>query len=55
LQTGETITEAVIKALEERLRRVQEKRAPLELQEALLKIGHRCAMLPNQDNRMRQK
>lgn len=50
-QTGETLTEAVIKALEERLLRVQGRRAPTELQEVLLKIGHRCAALPNRDPR----
>ncbi len=50
-QTGETITEAVIKALEERLVRIQGKRAPTELRNVLLKIGHRCALLPDRDLR----
>ena len=50
-QTGETLTEAVIKALQERLLRVQGKKAPLELQEVLLKIAHRCANLPDIDKR----
>lgn len=50
-QTGETLTEAVILALRERLLRVQGKKAPSELQEVLLKIGHRCATLPDRDIR----
>jgi antitoxin VapB len=50
-QTGETLTEAVTKALEERLLRIQGKKAPIELQDTILKIAHRCAKLPNRDNR----
>jgi len=48
-QMGETITEVVIEALREKLLREQGKKAPLELAEALLAIGHRCATLPDQD------
>lgn len=50
-QTGETITEVVIEALREKLLREQGKRAPIELKDALLSIGNRCALLPDQDNR----
>ena len=50
-QTGETITEAVIKALEERLLKTKGRYAPIELRETLLKIGHRCAALPDRDQR----
>ena len=50
-QTGETITEVVIEALREKLLREQGKRAPVELKEALLTIGQRCAALPDQDLR----
>lgn len=50
-QTGETITDVVINALREKLLREQGRRAPLELKEALLNIGHRCATLPDQDDR----
>ncbi len=50
-QTGETITEVVIEALREKLLREQGRRAPVELKEALLVIGKRCADLPNQDTR----
>lgn len=50
-QMGETITEVVIEALREKLLREQGKRAPVELAEALLVIGHRCATLPDKDTR----
>jgi len=50
-QMGETITGVVIEALREKLLREQDKRAPLELKEALLAIGKRCAALPDQDKR----
>lgn len=50
-QTGETLAEAVVKALQERLLRVQGKQAPTELQKVLLKIGRRCAALPNCNRR----
>lgn len=50
-QMGETITEVVIEALQEKLLREQGRRAPVELKEALLSIGQRCAALPDHDTR----
>ncbi len=50
-RTGETITEAVIKALRERLVRESGRRAPLRLKDEILAIGKRCAALPDQDLR----
>lgn len=50
-QTGESITEVVIEALREKLLREQGKRAPIELKEAILLIGNRCASLPDLDTR----
>jgi antitoxin VapB len=50
-QTGETITVVVIEALREKLLREQGKRAPLELKQAILLIGQRCAALPDLDTR----
>lgn len=50
-QLGETVTEVVIKALQEKLLREQRRRAPAEMAKSLLKIGRRCAALPNQDTR----
>jgi antitoxin VapB len=49
-RTGENITEAVIKALEERLERTQSKYSP-DLKEALTEIAKRCAKLPDLDPR----
>lgn len=50
-QMGESITEVVIEALREKLMREQGRRAPIELKEALLTIGGRCAALPDNDIR----
>jgi len=50
-KTGETITEAVIESLRERLLRQQGRRTPIDLKDDLLAIGKRCANLPDQDTR----
>ena len=50
--TGETITEALIKSLQERLEREKGKRlAPISLQEELLDIAKRFQALPTLDHR----
>lgn len=49
-QTGESITDAVIHALRERLSR-QRRRCPKSLKEQLHSIGMRCATLPDLDTR----
>lgn len=50
--TGETLTEAVLTALRERLEREKEKLTrPASLKEALLQIGQECAALPVLDDR----
>ena len=51
--TGETMTQAVVNALRERLLREQEKYRPQppSLQEELLRIGQECAALPILDRR----
>jgi len=50
-KTGETITEAVIQALRERLMREKGRRTSIQLKDELLEIGHRCAGLPDLDIR----
>ena len=50
-RTGESITVATKKALEERLRRVSGARQKALLLEDLAAIRHRCAALPVIDNR----
>jgi antitoxin VapB len=49
--TGEGLTEAVIKALEERLRRERGRVYPVPLHEELAVIRERCARLPVLDDR----
>ena len=50
-RTGETITQAITKALEERLLREEGKRKAANLSDELLDIGKRCAALPDLDSR----
>jgi antitoxin VapB len=51
LQTGETKTEAVIKALRERLARVRRDRSKKRLADELEEIAKHCASLPVLDPR----
>ncbi len=50
-KTGETITEAVIKALRERLLREEGGAAAPSLKDEILAISRRCAALPDRDLR----
>lgn len=50
-RTGETLTEAVVTALRERLARQQGRVRATPLREELAAIRHRCASLPVLDNR----
>jgi antitoxin VapB len=50
-QTGETITQAILKSLEERLLRLSGKRAAIDLVQEIKRIGSRCAALPDLDTR----
>ena len=50
-RTGETITEAVIHALRDRLRRTEGRRNPRSLVDELREISDRCAALPVLDTR----
>ena len=50
-RTGESITQAIKKALEERLLREEGKRKVAQLSDDLLEIGKRCAALPDHDGR----
>ena len=49
--TGETMTEAILQALKERLRREHGKAYPIPLREELQVIRERCAALPVLDER----
>ena len=50
-QTGETLTEAVVKSLRERLTRERGRTRARRLSEELRIIGERCASLPVVDDR----
>jgi len=50
-KTGESITEAVIVSLRERLLREERKHVLISLKDELLKIGQRCAAMPDLDKR----
>ncbi len=50
-RTGETLTEAVLTALRERLRREQGRLRKPKLIDELLAISDRCAALPDFDTR----
>lgn len=49
--TGETLTEAIINALRERLRREQGRSRPPRLRDEIRAIRQRCAALPVKDHR----
>ncbi len=49
-RTGETITQTVVTALRERLKRECAK-SPLRLKDEIMAISRRCAALPNRDRR----
>ncbi len=49
-RTGETITEAVVKALRERLKR-EGARAPVSLKDEIMAISRRAAALPRRTGR----
>jgi antitoxin VapB len=49
--TGESLTEAVVKALRERLQRESGESRGTDLAEELMEIGRRCAALPVLDPR----
>jgi antitoxin VapB len=50
-KTGESLTQAVTVALEERLRRVRARRPGRDLADELDEIATHCASLPVQDRR----
>ena len=50
-ETGETLTEAIRASLEERLIRLSGRRVAGSLAEEILRIGSRCAALPDIDAR----
>jgi antitoxin VapB len=50
-ESGETITQAITHALEERLERLRGRSTATNLVEELLKISRRCSEIPDRDHR----
>lgn len=50
-QTGESMTDAVIEALEDRLQRLTGRRAAPDLVEEIMEVSRRCRALPDLDPR----
>ena len=50
--SGETITQAITRALEERLERISGCRIAADTAAEILKISKRCSQLPDRDARM---
>jgi antitoxin VapB len=50
-ETGESLTEAVIHSLEERLERLKGRRSAPDLVATLMTISERCSSLPDLDTR----
>jgi antitoxin VapB len=50
-QSGESLTQAIINSLEERLDRLKGRRSATNLTEEILRISQRCSALPELDRR----
>jgi antitoxin VapB len=50
-ESGESLTEAIIHSLEERLQRLKGRRTAPEVAEEIMKISLRCRALPDKDRR----
>ncbi len=50
-ESGETLTQAIIRALEERLERLRGRRRLTDTTREILKISERCGSLPDIDPR----
>ena len=50
-ESGETMTQAIIRALEERLERLRGRRRLTDTAREILKISDRCSALPDLDPR----
>ena len=49
--SGESLTQAIIRALEERLEQLKARRSSATLTEEILRISQRCSALPDLDQR----
>lgn len=54
-ESGENITQAITRALEERLQRLRGRATAIDLAEEILNISRRCSELPDQDKRSHEE
>jgi antitoxin VapB len=50
-ESGENITQAITRSLEERLQRLRGRSTAIDLVEEIMKISRRCSEIPDQDQR----
>jgi antitoxin VapB len=50
-ESGENLTQAITRALEERLQRLRGRSAAIDLAEEITRISKRCSEIPDQDQR----
>jgi antitoxin VapB len=50
-ESGENLTQAITRALEERLQRLQGRSTAVDLAEEIMKISRRCSEIPDLDRR----
>jgi antitoxin VapB len=50
-ESGESLTQAIIHALEDRLERLKGRRTTADIAEEIMKISLRCRALPEKDQR----
>jgi antitoxin VapB len=50
-ESGESMTQAIIHSLEDRLEKLKGRRDPIDLLKEIREIGNRCAALPDIDQR----
>ena len=51
VESGENITQAITRALEERLQRLRGRSTTIDMAEEIMKISKRCSEIPDQDQR----
>ena len=54
-ESGENLTQAITKALEERLERLRGRSRPTDCVEEIVKISKRCSALPDVDKRTEEE
>jgi antitoxin VapB len=50
-ESGENITQAITRALEERLQRLRGRSTAIDMAEEIMKISRRCSEIPDRDKR----